>query len=69
MNRRRVAALVLAGGVVLGACADSQDPGLVDQDNVPSTTSNTLGQCPADGPDATTLPAGCLDADGQVQRP
>ena len=69
--RRNAAAVVLAAVVALGACSDGQDPGLDpglggDQ---PGTTSNTLGQCPAGGPDETTPPAGCIGADGQVLRP
>lgn len=69
--RRRLTAILFAAVVTLGACSDGQDPGLDpglggDQ---PATTSNTLGQCPAGGPDATTPPAGCIGADGQVLRP
>lgn len=64
-----MAAIVFAA-VALVACADNQDPGLVDSPGSGAdTTSNTLGQCPSGGPDATTSPAGCIDADGQVQRP
>jgi hypothetical protein len=67
--KRRVAALVL---LAAAACASGQDPG-VDPgptgSSGPSTTSRTLAPCPAGGPDATTPPAGCLDADGDVVRP
>lgn len=67
--RDRLAAVVLVG-VVLTGCADSQDPGLVDTPgNEPNPTSDTLGRCPDGGPDATTAPAGCIGADGRVQRP
>lgn len=64
-------ALVCAAVLAVGACSDGQDPGLDpglggDQ---PATTSNTLGQCPSGGPDATTPPAGCIGPDGQVLRP
>ena len=70
-TRRRLTAVVFAAVLALGACSDGQDPGLDpglggDQ---PGTTSNTLGQCPAGGPDATTPPAGCIGPNGQVLRP
>lgn len=61
-------ALALAVALVLGACNDGQDPGLEPQDP-PAESSNTLGRCPAGGPDATTPPAGCLSDDGRVLRP
>ena len=60
-----------AAVLAVGACSDGQDPGLdpgIGGDQ-PATTSNTLGQCPAGGPDATTPPAGCIGPDGQVLRP
>jgi hypothetical protein len=60
-----LAALALAVGP---ACAGDQDPGLAPQDP-PQQTSDTLGRCPAGGPDATTPAAGCLGPDGQVLRP
>ena len=65
---RRLAALVLAVAALLGACSDSQDPGLAPQER-PDQTSVTLGPCPDGGPDATTPDAGCLMADGRVERP
>ncbi|WP_436794547.1 hypothetical protein [Actinospongicola halichondriae] len=64
---RRVAAIALALAA-LTACADAQDPGLAPSGDEPATTSNTLGQCPAGGPDATTPAAGCIGDDGQVLR-
>lgn len=66
--RARVLAVVFALGVLAG-CADDQDPGLEPTGGEPATTSNTLGQCPADGPDDTTPPAGCIGPDGQVLKP
>lgn len=57
-------ALVLA----LGGC-DDQDPGVEPSSDQPATTSNTLGQCPDGGPDATTPEAGCLGPGGSVLRP
>lgn len=70
-QRRRIARLLAAGALTLAlaGCADQQDPGLVESPDEPATTSNTLGQCPDDGPDATTPAAGCLGPDGQVLRP
>lgn len=59
-------ALALA---LLAGCSDGQDPGLAPGGERPESTSNTLGQCPPDGPDATTPAAGCIDAGGQVRRP
>ncbi len=68
VRRGRLAAVVAVG--LLAGCASGQDPGLVDQQPTgPTTTSHTLGPCPPGGPDATTPPAGCLDANGQVLRP
>ena len=67
-RRRAAVALVLAGCLVVG-CTESQDPGVEPAGDQPATTSNTLGQCPPGGPDATTPPAGCLDADGRVVTP
>lgn len=69
--RRRVRRLLVAAALTLAlaGCADQQDPGLVESPDEPATTSNTLGQCPDDGPDATTPAAGCLGPDGQVLRP
>ena len=67
-RRRAVAvslALLLAGAA---GCADEQDPGFAPQGSS-GRTSDTLGRCPAGGPDATTPPAGCLSRDGQVLRP
>lgn len=66
---RPIVAVVLAVALSLGACSDSQDPGVEPADDAPATTSDTLGRCPADGPDATTPPAGCLGPDGQVLTP
>ncbi len=68
MSRPRLAPLALAAGLLLG-CSDEQDPGFAPGGERPQSTSDTLGQCPPDGPDATTPAAGCLDADGSVQRP
>ncbi len=69
-RRGRLAAVVLAAALMMAGCADTQDPGLVDTPgDDPGTTSNTLGQCPAGGPDSTTPSAGCIDDDGQVVRP
>lgn len=62
--------LVALVAVALAGCTADDPPALdVDSVEVPDSTSDTLGACPAGGPDATTPPAGCLDADGQVQRP
>ena len=60
------AALLLS---VLTGCTAEQDPGVPPADDGPVETSDTLGACPDGGPDATTPAAGCLDADGMVQRP
>lgn len=68
-TRFRLIVAGLALVALLGACSDEQDPGLAPSGDEPATTSNTLGQCPAGGPDATTPAAGCLGADGTVQRP
>ena len=67
--RRRVAAMVVVLAMA-GACESDQDPGL-DPGTVQGTarSSDTLGACPAGGPDATTPEAGCLGPDGSVQRP
>lgn len=67
MTGRRLATVVLAVVMMVG-CADDQDPGLEPGNDAPITTSNTLGQCPPGGPDATTPAAGCLDPDGQLQQ-
>jgi hypothetical protein len=68
--RRRVAALALGFALVLGACESDQDPGLdPGLGDGPAQTSDTLGACPAGGPDVTTPAAGCLGPDGSVQRP
>lgn len=68
--RRATAALVLAVVLVLAGCSDEQDPGLVPGPSDPTAeTSDTLGRCPAGGPDATTPSAGCLADDGTVQHP
>lgn len=68
-RRRWLVAVIFTVGA-LAACADNQDPGLIDSPGSGAdTTSNTLGQCPPGGPDPTTSPAGCIDADGKVQRP
>lgn len=68
--RRRVAALTVAAGLVLGACESDQDPGLdPGVTDGPAQTSDTLGACPPGGPDGTTPPAGCLGSDGSVLRP
>ena len=65
-TRTLVAILALVAGVA--ACGSDQDPGFTpDTGGGPSTTSHTLGTCPPGGPDATTPPAGCLDAEGNVQ--
>lgn len=73
IRRRNLAAAVgMVAGLVLGACTDEQDPGLdqqIDVDDGSRPPSNTLGDCPPDGPDATTPAAGCLDDDGTVLRP
>lgn len=62
--------LVALVALALTGCAADDPPALdVDVVEVPDSTSDTLGSCPAGGPDATTPPAGCLDAGGQVQRP
>jgi uncharacterized lipoprotein len=68
VTRRWIAAAVLV--LALAACESDQDPGL-DTSGVEGTarTSDTLGACPPGGPDATTPEAGCLGADGTVQRP
>ena len=69
IDTRAVAGAALVLAALAGAgCADDQDPGLAPRD-APAETSDTLGSCPAGGPDATTPPAGCLGPDGQVLRP
>lgn len=66
-GRRLVAVLALWGAV--GACSSGQDPGIAPATGGgPVTTSRPLLPCPDGGPDATTAPAGCLDADGRVLR-
>jgi hypothetical protein len=66
-----VKAVLLTIALLLGAgCAAGQDPEITPGTGAgPSTTSHGLQPCPPGGPDATTPPAGCLDADGEVQRP
>ncbi len=67
MTRALGAALLL---LATSACSSGQDPGVTPSTAPgPSTTSQVLEPCPADGPDATTPTAGCLDADGRVLRP
>jgi hypothetical protein len=62
--------LVTVALLAASACTEDDPPALdLDGVDVPVTTSDTLGTCPAGGPDATTPPAGCLSPDGQVQRP
>lgn len=68
-RRARSAAAVIVMVVALTGCSDAQDPGLDPGTGEPGTTSNTLGQCPPGGPDATTPSAGCIGDDGQVLRP
>lgn len=66
MIRRFALVLVIA----VTGCASGQDPGITPtSDGGPITTSRALVRCPVGGPDATTDPAGCLDADGRVLRP
>jgi hypothetical protein len=70
----RTGRLLAASAVALmvlgaGGCGSEQDPGVPASPGGPVTTSVTLGDCPPGGPDATTPPAGCLDADGNVVRP
>lgn len=65
---RLLASLALMVGLALAGCSGEQDPGFAPSDT-PSETSDTLGDCPPGGPDATTPPAGCLDLSGQVLRP
>lgn len=69
MTRRRLVAVVLALVLGLGACESDQDPGVDPGGDEPTTTSNTLGQCPEGGPDDTTPAAGCIGSDGSVLRP
>jgi hypothetical protein len=66
--KRQVLALALA--VSLGAaCSSGQEPEIAPSTGGgPSTTSRSLPSCPVGGPDETTPPAGCLDADGNVVR-
>jgi hypothetical protein len=68
--RRWAASIAVAAGTLVAGCESSQDPGLdpglIDG---PAPTSDTLPDCPAGGPDATTPPAGCLGPDGAVLRP
>lgn len=66
--RRRLAALALAALLALAACEGDQDPGL-DPGTGGGVTSDTLPECPAGGPDATTPDAGCIGDDGTVRRP
>lgn len=64
-------ALLVAAIVLASACTSEQDPGVPAMPDAggPSTTSRVLEPCPPGGPDASTLPAGCLDDDGTVVRP
>ena len=56
--------------VVAAACSSGQDPGISPEPGSgPSTTSRTLGACPADAPGVTIPPAGCLEDDGTVRYP
>jgi len=69
MTRLGVAAALL---VVAAACSSGQDPGVdpvSSSTSGPTTTSALVQPCPDGGPDQTTPPAGCLDADGNVVRP
>ncbi len=65
----RLAPAVALALTLLVGCSDGQDPGLAPGGERPESTSNTLGQCPPGGPDATTPVAGCIDSGGQVRRP
>lgn len=65
---RSVRAAVLALALAAAACGEDQDPGLDPGGDEPATTSNTLGQCPPGGPDATTPDAGCVGEDGRILR-
>ncbi|HSP04667.1 MAG TPA: hypothetical protein VLR27_14240 [Acidimicrobiales bacterium] len=68
--KHRLATLAVALVLVLGACESDQDPGIdPGVTDGPAETSDTLGTCPAGGPDDTTPPAGCLGPDGSVLRP
>lgn len=68
MTWRRLAALLLA--LAAAGCESAQDPGLDPSlTDGPAPTSDTLPDCPAGGPDATTPDAGCLGPDGAVLRP
>lgn len=69
IGRMRSFAVAVVVSVALFGCSDAQDPGLDPGAGEPGTTSNTLGQCPPGGPDATTPSAGCIGDDGQVLRP
>ena len=63
-----VAALLIA----VAACGKNQDPGVISPGSTtggPTTTSHLLSSCPAGGPNTTTSPAGCLDANGKVVYP
>lgn len=60
---------VVAAGLLAASCAADDPPALDTDPSAPAITSDTLGACPPGGPDATTAPAGCLDADGRVLRP
>jgi hypothetical protein len=63
------AAAAVALVLTLGACQNSQDPG-IKSPSTPSTkgTPNTLGPCPKDS--SKPIPtAGCLDPNGTVIYP
>ncbi len=66
----RRALLAVAILLALAGCAKDQDPEITPQTSGgPATTSRALQPCPADGPDATTSPAGCIGQNGSVMRP
>lgn len=68
--RRRAGRILAAGALALAAaCAADQDPEIAPPTDGPVTTSRALPACPADGPDPSTTPAGCVAEDGTVQRP
>ncbi len=61
--------LAVALVAVVAGCSSEQDPGIAPGPaDATETTSRTLQPCPPGGPDETTPPAGCLDADGNVVR-
>jgi hypothetical protein len=60
-----VVGLLLTVGIA--ACGNDQNPGIQPTGTSgPATTSHFLSSCPPGGPNATTPPAGCLDAHGNV---